>query len=64
MQPKNKKPFPTRKAARQAERRQSLRNGIISGSLIFAAIIAIFLLFNDREQVNQQIEGIATYSNL
>ena len=64
MQPKNKKSISTKKVARQAERRLKLRNGIISGSLIFAAIIAIFLLFNDREQVNQQIEGIATYSNL
>jgi len=65
MQPKNKKPISTKKAARQAERRhQRLRNGIISSSLIIAAIVAILLLFNNKEQVTQQIEGVTTYSNL
>lgn len=65
MPTKNKKPISTKKAARHAERRrQRLRNGIISGSLVFAAIIAIFFLFNDKEQGNQQIDGVAEYSNL
>ncbi len=65
MQPNNKKSISTKKAARQAERRrQRLRNGIISSGLIIAAIVAIFLLFNNKEQVTQQIEGVTTYSNL
>ena len=65
MQPKNKKPVSTKKAARQAERhRQRLRNGTIYSGLIIAAIIAIFLLFNNKEQVTPQIDGVTTYSNL
>ena len=65
MQPKNKKPVSTKKAARQAERhRQRLRNGTIYSGLIIAAIVAILLLSNNNEQVTQQIEGVTTYSNL
>ena len=64
MQPKNKKSISTKKVARQAERRLKLRNGIISGSLAFAAIIAIFLMFNAREQGKQQIEGVTEYTAL
>lgn len=64
MQPKNKKSISTKKAMRQAQRRQKLRNGIISSGLSIAAIVAIFLLFNNKEQVTQQIEGVTTYSNL
>ena len=64
MQPKNKKSISTNKVARQAERRLKLRNGIISGSLAFAAIIAIFLMFNAREQGKQQIEGVTEYTAL
>lgn len=64
MQPKNKKSISTKKVVRQAERRLKLRNGIISGSLAFAAIIAIFLMFNAREQGKQQIEGVTEYTAL
>ena len=64
MQPKNKKSISTKKVARQAERRLKLRNGIISGSLAFAAIIAIFLMFNAREQGKQQLEGVTEYTAL
>lgn len=65
MQPKNKKSISTKKAVRQAERRrQKLRNGIISGTLVLAAIIVIFLMFNAREQGKQQIEGVTEYTAL
>ena len=65
MQPKNKKSISTKKAVRQAERRrQKLRNGIISGTLVLAAIIVIFLMFNAREQVKQQIDGVTEYTAL
>ncbi len=65
MQLKNKKIISTKKTARHAERRhQRLRNGVISGILIFATLIAIFLLFNGKGQDNQQIEGVIQYADL
>ena len=65
MQPNNKNSSSTKKTTRQAERRrQKLRNGIISGGLVFAAMIAIFFLFNDKEPVKEQIDGVTEYADL
>lgn len=65
MQSNNKNSSSTKKTARQAERRrQKLRNGIISGGLVFAAMIAIFFLFNDKEPVKEQIDGVTEYTDL
>jgi hypothetical protein len=65
MQPNNKNSSSTKKTARQAERRrQKLRNGIISGGLVFAAMIAIFFLFNDKEPVKENIDGVTEYTDL
>lgn len=65
MQSKNNKSVSTKKIARHSERRrQRLRNGIISGSLILAAIITIFLLSNDKEPVDQQIDGVTEFPAL
>ena len=65
MQPNNKNSSSTKKTTRQAERRrQKLRNGIISGGLVFAAMIAIFFLFNDKEPVKEQIDGVTEYTDL
>lgn len=60
---KNSQPISKKKAARRAaQRRQSVRTGVVIGILVLVGLFALFGLFSNR--TDQQIEGVASYPGL